>query len=479
MHFDENGNKKESIIYAFGHSGLACFLTSITTAAALFTFITATVDPVADMGVCASFGVMIAFLYTVILLPAAIAVIPIKVRDSGNKINKLTERFLAALSSFNIKHPNKIFVISLLIVIVAATGLTKLKFSYYPLMYFDETHPVRITTQTIDKHLAGTINLEVIIDTEKENGLYDPTLLNRIEKSIEYINTLSIGERPVGKTWSITTILKEINQALHENRKEFYQTPQDENLIAQEFLLFENTGSDDLEYFTDSKFSKGRLSIRVPFTDAADCLGFIQTVSDYFSDEYPNEKITITGLRILLNKTFTNAIFSMTESYILSFFIIIILMILFIGNLRIGLLSMLPNLAPIITIMGLMGFMDIKLDLFSMCIGSILMGIVVDDTIHFMNTFIIYFNKRRGVNGEIDINGAIIDAFNTTGSAMLITTIALCAGMAVYMLSSMKNLADFGFVLSLAVVLALIFDYFMIPSMLIIFRRFFRFKLKL
>jgi predicted RND superfamily exporter protein len=478
MHFDENGNKKESIMYAFGHSGLACFLTTITTAAALFTFITATVDPVADLGVCASIGVMIAFLYTVILLPAAIAVIPIKIRDSGNKITKLMERFLAFLSKFNIKHPNKIFVISLLIIIVAATGLTKLKFSYYPLMYFDETHPIRTTTQTIDKHLAGTINLEVIIDTEKENGLYDPTLLNRIEKSIEYIKTLSIGEHPVGKIWSITTILKEINQALHENKKEFYQTPQDENLVAQEFLLFENTGSDDLEYYTNSKFSKGRLSIRVPFTDASDCLGFMQKVSNHFSNEYPKEQITITGLRILLNKTFTNAILSMMKSYILSIIVIIVLMILFIGNVRIGLLSMLPNLAPIITIMGLMGFMDIKLDLFSMCIGSILIGIVVDDTIHFMNSFIIYFNKRRGVNGDIDINGAIFDAFRTTGSAMFITTIALFAGMSVYMLSSMQNLSDFGFALSMGILLALIFDYFMIPSMLIVFRRFFRFKLK-
>jgi predicted RND superfamily exporter protein len=204
----------------------------------------------------------------------------------------------------------------------------------------------------------------------------------------------------------------------------------------------------------------------------------MQKVSNHFSNEYPKEQITITGLRILLNKTFTNAILSMMKSYILSIIVIIVLMILFIGNVRIGLLSMLPNLAPIITIMGLMGFMDIKLDLFSMCIGSILIGIVVDDTIHFMNSFIIYFNKRRGVNGDIDINGAIFDAFRTTGSAMFITTIALFAGMSVYMLSSMQNLSDFGFALSMGILLALIFDYFMIPSMLIVFRRFFRFKLK-
>ncbi len=478
MHFDKHGNKKDSIIYAFGHSGLACFLTSVTTAAALFTFITATVDPVADMGVCAAFGVIIAFLYTVILLPAAVSLLPLKPREKSNKFNQLTEGILTRLSKYIIKHPYAIFVISLLVIIVSATGLSKLRFSYYPLTYFDETHPIRVATETIDSHLAGTINLEVIIDTETENGLYDPTLLSRIEQSIEYIKTLHIGEQPVGKAWSVTTILKEINQALHENKNEFYQVPADENLVAQEFLLFENTGSDDLEYFTDSKFSKGRLSIRVPFTDASDCMGFIQKVSDHFSNEYSKEKITITGLRILLNKTFTNAIFSMLESYILSFIVIIILMILFIGNLRIGLLSMLPNLAPIITIMGLMGFMDIKLDLFSMCLGSILIGIVVDDTIHFMNTFIIYFNKRRGVNGDIDINGAILDAFITTGSAMFITTIALFVGLAVFMLSSMQNLSDFGFAISMGVFLALAFDYFLIPSMLIIFRRFSRFNLK-
>jgi predicted RND superfamily exporter protein len=461
-------DKRESILNAFSHSGLAVLLTSLTTACSLFTFVTAEVDPVADMGIYASIGVMMAFVYTVVLLPASIALLPIKAveKNREKKGPAGIDKLLTAISRITIAYPYRTFVFSLLLVAVISLGIARLNFTYFPLLYFNDQHPIRSATQVVDERLSGTISIEIVIDTHRQDGIHDADLLRRIEQSIDYIKTLKAGDLFVGKAWSVTTILKEINQALHANQRAFYRLPTDSHLIAQEFFLFENSGSDDLAYYTDAKFSKARLSVRVPFTDAASCLAFVQRIRNHLDQLYPTETLAITGLRVLLNQTFTNTIISMRRSYVLAITGVTLFMVLFLG-VRFGLAGMIPNICSIILMLGIMGVMGIKMDLFTMLVGSIILGIAVDDTIHFVNTFMKYFNETG------DVNRAVSETFTTTGSAMLFTTLSLSVGFAAYMLSSMYNLTDFGFTLCLGISLALIADFFIAPTLLVILCRVF------
>ncbi len=465
--FRKSRSREEAIVYSIGHSGLAVLMTAATTAGGLFSFSTSEVAPIADVGIFAGTGVLLAMVYTIILLPALLAIVPVKIKKNKKDLSEDTtiDRFLAKIGRISTGHPYKILVISAIIIAFSIVGIMKIRFSHDVLKWLPKSNSARIATEKIDKELRGSASLEIILDTGKENGLYDPDILNRMEKTAAYLETLEVGEVFAGKAWSLTTILKETNRALNENRKEFYAIPQNKKLIAQELLLFENSGSDDIEDFTDSQFSKARLMVKVPFVNAVAYTKFLETVNDHLQKTYPDVKITVTGMSALMFKTVVNAIASMSKSYIYALIVITILMILLIGRFKIGLLSMVPNLAPIITTLGIMGWLNIPMNLFTMLVGNIAIGLAVDDTIHFMHNFRRYFEESK------DAKFAVMETLHTTGRAMLVTSCVLSIGFFIFMFATMVNLIHFGFLTGLAIILALLADYFIAPALLVVIYR--------
>jgi predicted RND superfamily exporter protein len=402
--------------------------------------------------------------YTIALLPALLAIVPVK--DTQGKEDRLDnttmDRFLAKVGRISIGHPYAIFIVSAVFIAFSFAGLMKIRFSHDVLRWLPKNSAVRIASEKIDKALRGSISFEIVIDTGNENGLYDPDILNRLEETAAYLETLEIGKIFVGKAWSLTTILKEINRALNENRKEFYTVPQDKRLIAQEFLLFENSGSDDMEDFTDSQFSKARVMTKLPFEDAVAYTAFLDEVNTHFQKKYPDVKIITTGMTALLFRTVTNAIASMSRSYIYALIVITILMILLIGRFRIGLLSMVPNLAPIIVMLGIVGWFSIPMSLFTMLVGNVAIGLAVDDTVHFMYNFRKYFEE----SGDPDF--AVMETLHTTGRAMLVTSCVLSIGFFIFMFASMNNLFHFGLLTGLTIIMALLADYFVAPALMVV-----------
>ncbi len=465
--FRTSRSREEAIVYSIGHSGLAVVMTAATTAGGLFSFSTSEVAPIADVGFFAGTGVLLAMVYTIILLPALLAVIPVKILKNKKDLSEDTaiDRLLATIGRISTGHPYKILIISTVIIAFSIAGIMKIRFSHDILKWLPKSNSARVATEKIDKELRGSASLEIILDTGKENGLYDPDILNRIENTAAYLETLEVGKVFAGKAWSLTTILKETNRALNENRKGFYAIPQNKKLIAQELLLFENSGSDDMEDFTDSQFSKARLMVKVPFVDATAYTKFLETINYHLQKTYPDAKITVTGMSALMFRTVVNAIASMAKSYIYALIVITILMILLIGRLKIGLLSMVPNLAPIITTLGIMGWLQIPMDLFTMLVGNIAIGLAVDDTIHFMHNFRRYFEESK------DAKFAVMETLHTTGRAMLVTSCVLSIGFFIFMFATMNNLIHFGFLTGLAIVLALLADYFIAPALMVVVNR--------
>lgn len=459
-----SGNKEDAIAYALGHSGLAVVMTSFTTAAGLMSFITAEVAPIADIGIFAGIGVLIGLIYTLILLPSLLALVSIKGEQSRKEKIKTTlmDRFLMAIARFSTGHPYKILFVSLLIIVLSIAAASRIIFSHAPLDWFPEKSQIRLDSEKIDQEMRGSVSFEIVADTQKENGLYDPGILNRLEDSAAHVEPLEIDGIFVGKAMSVATLLKEINQALNENQPEFYTIPQDRELVAQEFLLFENSGSDDLEDVVDSQFSKARFTIKVPLNDALQYKRFYAEISSYFSDKFPDTTITITGIGTILYRTLSNAMRSMAKSYVIALIVITILMVLLIGRARIGLLSMIPNLAPILLTMGIMGVMSIHMTLFTMLVGSIAIGLAVDDTIHFMHNFRRYYEKSG------DPKAAVYETLQTTGRAMLVTSVVLSTGFFIFTFSTMKNLFDFGLLTSFTIMMALVADYFIAPALMVI-----------
>ena len=252
---------------------------------------------------------------------------------------------------------------------------------------------------------------------------------------------------------------------MNENREAFYTIPQDEKLIAQEILLFENSGSDDLEDVVDSQFSKARFTIKVPFKDSIQYAKLIDIMDTHFTTRFPEAKITLTGMMALLSQTITLAIQSMAKSYLIALVVITFLMIVLIGKFRIGLLSMVPNLTPILMTLAVIGLTPIKMDMFTMMVASIAIGLAVDDTIHFMHNFRRYYEQTG------DPKLAVFKTLHTAGRAMLVTPIVLSTGFSIFAFATMNNLISFGVLTSFTILMALMADYFLAPALMVLVNR--------
>jgi len=250
---------------------------------------------------------------------------------------------------------------------------------------------------------------------------------------------------------------------LNENRAEFYAVPQARDLIAQEMFLFSNSGSDDLEKLTDVGFSMARLSLYIPNLDAIDSIVFTKQLEEKIQNIFGNTiEYSITGIAQLWAGTMTNVLNSMRDSYIIALILITGLMVVFLGSWKVGLLSMIPNLTPILITLGLMGFFDLPLDPFTILIGSIGIGLVVDDTVHFLSVFQRYFDRYG------DAARAIQETLMTTGKALLFTTLILVGGFASYMAADFVNIFAFGMLLVVCISSALILDVLAAPALMML-----------
>jgi predicted RND superfamily exporter protein len=458
-------NREEAITFSLGHSGLAIVMTSMTTAAGLMSFSTAEIAPIADLGVFAGVGVLLSLMYTILLLPALLALFPIRSRGEMVEGRHATsmDRILEGIADFSTGHAGLVVSVGVVLIVIALAVALQVRFSHDPLKWIPETQPVRDATEVIDREMKGTIVVDILIDTGKENGLYDPEILNGIEELGQEMKVIQQDDLFVGKTLALTDILKEIHKALNENRDEFYVVPQDHELIAQEFLLFENSGSDDLEDFVDSQFSKTRFTMKVPWLDMVKYKKFTDDVTEQFRERLGDRvEVSLTGMLILFGRTIYAAMLSAAKSYAIAGVVITLMMILLIGNFKVGLVSMIPNLAPIILTIGIMKLVGIPMDMFTMMIGSIAIGLAVDDTIHFMHNFRRYYSETGDARESVRLT------MHTAGRAMLITSIVLSTGFFIYTFASMNNLFNFGILTGLTIILALLADFLLAPALMTI-----------
>ncbi len=467
QHYKHCRDKEQAVIFAISHSGLPIVLTSITTAAGLLSFASADIAPIVDVGIFASTGVMLGLVYSIILLPAILALLPLQPESARHTAATDTrmDALLAKIADIACDHPKKIVLISALLVAFFGYQATQVRFSHDILSWFPDDNPIKVATELIDRELKGTVNLEVIIDTRQENGILNPDLLKRLETAADDLEQLEVDEIFGGKALSINVLLKEINRAIHENQDEFYSVPQDPDIIAQEIIVLENSAQRILSGFTDSRYSMARFTIKVPFRDSVRYTGFLAATQTYFEENFPEAQTSITGMMPLLHTVSERVVSSTKKSYAIAIMVITLVMVLMIGNLKIGLLSMIPNLSPIIFGIGMMGLLNISIDASTMMAGSIAVGLAVDDTIHFMHIF------RRYYSQSLDPRKAVHETLQTTGRAIFVTSLVLAFAFFIFMFASLKNMVYFGLITGLTIIMALLADYFLSPALMVLVNR--------
>jgi hypothetical protein len=276
--------------------------------------------------------------------------------------------------------------------------------------------------------------------------------------------TDSQGQTYVGRTRSIVDLIKEIACVTNGQSHASCPIPKDKPVLAEQFDHMSRIVPEALRKYTDADLRMGRLTAMMYWRDAADDVDLIVRVREYTATLFGSGlNVVVTGV-VSINSSIINAMMTtLAIGYGLGFLLITALMILAIGDVRLGLLAMVPNLLPIIIALGVMGYLDIPLNTYNLIGGSIAIGLAVDDTIHFFHNFRTYYLKSG------DISFAVSETLGSAGRALLATTLILVASFWMRLFSDLKVVADFGLVMGITLLVAFLADVLFAPALLRMF----------
>lgn len=459
---DGGDSDRAALTEALRHSGPPIMMTALTTVAGLASFLAADMPPIREFGKAAMLGVAWTLLLNLTLLPALICILPMKPRPQSRG-GVATNSLMMWVGMTSARNPWKAVVFTSALAVLSGVSALSLTASNNPIKYLAPDNLFRVDFEYLDEKLGTAMSLELHIDGKVENALYEPSLLNRLDALGAYVAKFEHNGHVLGKATSVVDIAKETHQALNRNEAEFYAIPQERKLVAQELLLFENSGADDVERWVDSQFRMARYSVSTRFEDGNVIAGVARKLQvDAEAILGPDVDVVVTGAATLIARAVEATSSSLLRTYGVAFAVITPLMMLLIGSLRAGLVSMAPNVFPIAMTLGLMSILGIPLDLFTMMVGCISIGLAVDDTLHFIHGF----RARLAEVGDPYL--AIEQSLETTGRALLFTSVVLSMGFLVLTMSSMSNLASLGLLVAFSISAAFILDIIVTPALLIL-----------
>ena len=432
------------------------------------------------MGIFGAIGVMLALFYTLALLPSIIAIVPLKRRIIAGNVNadgehiekpspilKLVDRTIDIFSNIGINHAKVVVTITAILAVLACIGVANAQFSHDPVSWYPDGHVLKKAIQLVDQKMDGSMSAYVLITTPEENGLYDPKTLKGIEDIENVIKSFRYKDAHAIEATSILSIIKETHKSLNNNDPAYYKIPDDRELIAQELLMFQS-GSDDLENYADTNLQIARIDVQLAWSNVLNYRGYTNGLREAIRDQLKADGLEkldfkVVGLLPIFGDTLNILLDSTIESYILAFVMVFILMALLMGNIRGGLIAFAPNIFPIIATVGLMGWLKIPLNIITSTIGCVIIGISVDDTIHFMHHF------KRYSHLHSDIREVIHKTLQTCGRAIVFTSVVLVGGFIVHLTGELSTNKEFGWLLSTAIVIALLANLILAPALMMLF----------
>jgi predicted RND superfamily exporter protein len=467
--FQKRVGKFRGIIATMKHSGFPITMTSFTTAAGLLSFSFSDIAPIMHLVNFTIVGILTILVFTLFTLPAILSIL--QVVEGSEKGEAMYEasifnRTLLALGRLGVTRPYLVFSLFLAGTLVAGFSISKLHFSHNQLHYFTKDSDFMRQVRLIEAQTGGFRALEILIDTQQERGIIKHDLLQAVEKLDTRLKSEADiqGRAYIGRTRSFVDLIKEIPCATIGHDPRPCPMTKDEQTLAEQFDHMGRIVPETLRKYTDADLRIGRLTAMMYWRDAADDVDFIARVREYAATLIDSGvKTAVTGV-VAINSGILNAMMtSLAIGYSTGFLLITALMILTIGELRLGLLAMIPNLLPIIIALGIMGYLDIPLNTYNLIGGSIAVGLAVDDTIHFFHNFRRYYLE----SGDIDF--AVSETLGSAGRALLATTMVLVASFWMRLFSDLKVVADFGLVMGIALLVAFLADVLLAPALLRIY----------
>ena len=508
----------DALSKSYGKTGLALLVTSLTTIAGIIALATSDILPIQVFSLMAAMGVALAFLFTIILLPLLLDIWhPGAMGGSASLADRLGSRwqslpgvlkalyalvylaaifallgiaigsYIALASAFTYvvvqwqkpilqripritqKHPFIILALFGSLFLSCAYGMSLLRIDTNMTELTREGNPMRVAYDVVDENMAGAQSMVIMVDSHQADGLLEPEVMRAIDQLQLRIETNYADQ--VTRSYSLANIVKDTFEKMNDDEASFYRIPETQQMISQLLYLFNSANPDDRRSLVSDDYRRANITLNIYNAGSYEYKQFFDNIAVDIDEVFaaakakkPELEVYLTGTMALMMRMADEVATSQFASFSLALGVISVIMVITLGSLQAGAIAMIPNVIPALLGFGLMGLLGVPLDTDTILIAPLIIGLAVDDTIHFMTHYRVELIRTKSI--ELALSSAI----NEVGQAVMFTTMVLGLGFALLSFSDYLGMAKLGFFGSLAIFVALLCDLFLIPALIIVFK---------
>ena len=453
--------KKELAKRMFRTLSKPVLITGLTTMAGMLCLLGHALVPAEQLGILAACGIIFALAASLFFIPAVTSLIrkprPVLSRpEDPNHRQRLMERLLWFFGRLVSNRPGTITIVALILSLIAAIGIFRVVVDTDPKRYFSEDDPVVYATDLIDQNLGGSQNISIVI----EGDIKDPRLMKKIDSLERQIGRMDM----VGNTTSIARVVRQMSRALNDTDDVGYdRIPDTRNAVAQYFELYSMSGDpEDFEKLVDFPYEHALITARMNTTSTTRLNHFVDTIRTMVAND-PNV-LLIGGIGVVLSDLARLVVSGQLLSLTLAMIIVAILLMILFRSVIAGLISAIPLTLSIIVLFGLMGIFGIELNVATALLSSIMIGVGIDYTIHFLWR---YREERRH---GLDYEEAVIKTLTTSGRGIIFNAFSVIVGFVALLFSGFLPVKFFGFLVVVSIFSCLVGALVLIPSLCLIFK---------
>jgi predicted RND superfamily exporter protein len=458
QHWDEERRHKsaeEAFKATVAHLATPLFGASATTALGMASLATSNVVAVRSFGVGSAVGIMVDFMISLVFVPTLLSLMKPEVKEPVH------ERYLVSamrrIAVFSTSRPRLVLAVTVALALVAMIGIRDLRVDTNHISFFSADHPLGQSARVIDDELSGVYSFQILLEGPPES-LGTPENLQRMDRLESELRKLT----NVKKVRSVADYVRRVNKELHDGDPAAAIVPADPAMVAQELFVFTlgAEGRRELERVVASDYSRAQIDVKLKSMDSYGVLDMIERSDALGADIFKGSGITATttGSGRLFSTLDHYLVASQISSFGTAFITVFAVIFVIFRSVRFGFLTIAPNLLPVLAVLGVMGFLGISMNIATVMVASVALGIVDDDTIHFINRY------RREVAAGAATDEAIEIATVHEGKASLTTAVINSLAFGVLLLSEYKPTAWFGGLLALTMVVAFLAEVFILPA---------------
>jgi hydrophobe/amphiphile efflux-3 (HAE3) family protein len=440
---------REPVYAALTKVALPVALTGLTTAAGFLSLTVSPIGAIREFGIIATLGVVLAVATSLVSAPAVLALLPRPRLAAATTGAATFGRAMEALGRFDVRFRWPILLAAGIVAAFSIWGATRIRVSTE---FFPPDGVLRENIDAVNEHLEGANTIYVVLETEYRDAFREPVNLREVEQLQAWLDA----QPEIGGSTSLVDYLKLINRGFHDDEPAHFVIPDSRRLITQ--LLF-FAANDELRSFVDSRYQTANIVLRSKLTDSAGTARLVRRMEARLAELPRHLHWRVTGNGVIVSHTIDDIARGQVLSLSVAFLIIFAILAVLFTSARVGFLALIPNALPVLAYFGVLGLTGVTLNTTTGLVACIVLGIAVDDTIHFLARFNSLARRRldeaRGISG----------ALRAVGRPVTITTVALCLGFLALTTSELRNQRDFGALAAFTLAFAWLVDVTFTPAL--------------